>query len=271
MTSSNEWPPSLKPYRDYVTTSEGNKKIAEKPADGSVGIVIPVKNGLKFFKLCFHSVLSFTDHPYLITVVDNQSDLDTRKYFWSMHKNHQVYLLRYDDEFNFAAEVNLGLRHVFSFPEVKYGLILNADTVVTPGWLSNMVNAINSFNPVGAVGPLTNQAIPEQMDLSLIGKIEPSQRLSGMCMLIRREAFEDVGGFDEEYVGGTFEDWDICERMHRKGWHIIIDGNTYIFHFYKKFRRDDHNEAVKRNEELFFKKNPLVLDLVKRGHLVREK
>jgi GT2 family glycosyltransferase len=260
----------MKPYRDYVHTKDGDKAIQERPAPGSVGIVVPVRNGLKFFKLCFHSILSFTDHPYLLAIVDNMSDLDTRKYFLHTHHNHQIYWLRYDEDFNYAAEANLGLKKLFSFPEVEYGLVMNADVVVTPHWLTNMVEVMMSNPKIGAVGPLSNMAIPEQMDVEKRGVVGPAQRLSGMCMLIRRKAWEEANGFDEDFEGGGFEDWDFCERIRRMGWFVIIDGTTYVHHFFKKFRRNDHDADMKRNEDLFFKKHPLVLDLVKRGDLAKK-
>ncbi len=240
----------------------GIKETGEKPADQSVGIVIPVRNGLKFFKLCFHSLLSFTDHPYMIEIVDHLGDLSTKKYFRAMHSNHQVYLTRYDEEFNFSAEVNLGIKNCFKFPEVKYACILNADTVVEPGWLGKMMKAMEMNERVGIVGPLSNKTNPEQMNKDRTDTIGIAQRVSGFCMLFRREVWEELGGFDENFKGGTFEDWDFCERARRKGWHVIIDGTTYIHHFYKRFRKNDFDGYVKTNENLFFEKHPLVKDLV---------
>lgn len=253
--SPNDWPPSTSPSK------------SDPPAN-SVGIVIPVKDGLKFFKLCFHSVLSFTDHPYLLTIVDNDSTLSTKKYFRMIANNHPINVLRYEADFNFAAEVNLGCRYVFSFPNVKYALILNADAVVSPNYLSNLIRAINSNPKIGAVGPVSNKAIPEQMDSGRFNTLSVSQRLSGFCMLFRREAFDEVGGFDEEYQGGGFEDWQFCESIRRRGWHTVIDGFTYIHHFYRSFRRNDHNESMLANEALFFKKNPLLKAYVEKREVV---
>lgn len=268
--SHDDWPISTNPYRHYVCVKGGQiKETGELPVEGSVAIVVPVRNGLKFFKLCFHSLLSFTDKPYLLSVVDHLGDLSTKKYFRAMHANHQVYVNRYDEEFNFAAEVNVGLRAAFKFPQVKYGLILNADTVVEPFWLSKMMSVLTAHDKIGIVGPMSNKAIHEQMDPENIGRPTTTQRLSGFCMLFRRQVFEEVGGFDEQFVGGGFEDWDFCESARRKGWHAVIDGTTHIHHFYKQFRQNAHDESMQLNEERFFAKHPLVFDLVKRGNLVR--
>lgn len=265
-----DWPTSINPFRHYVCAKGGeDKETGELPMDESTAIVIPMHNGLKFFKLCFHSVLSFTDRPYLLSVVDHLGDLTTKKYLRSVHLNHQVYLQRYNEEFNFSAEVNLGLREAFRFPQVKYGLILNADAVVEPFWLSKMLTVMTSNSKIGVVGPMSNRAIHEQMDPSRLNMPTPTQRLSGFCMLFRREVYEQIGGFDEQFEGGGFEDWDFCERAQRAGWHNMIDGTTHVHHFYRKFRHHEYDESMKENERRFFNKHPLVYDLVQRGNLLR--
>jgi N-acetylglucosaminyl-diphospho-decaprenol L-rhamnosyltransferase len=57
----------------------------------------------------------------------------------------------------------------------------------------------------------------------------PCDWLSGCFMMIRREAFEDVGYFDEGFVK-YFEDVDICLRMARAGWQVMYHGGTYGYH-----------------------------------------
>lgn len=53
--------------------------------------------------------------------------------------------------------------------------------------------------------------------------------LSGCFMMIRRDAFEDVGQFDEGFVK-YFEDVDMCLRMARAGWQVMYHGGTYCYH-----------------------------------------
>jgi GT2 family glycosyltransferase len=240
------WPFSTSPFKP--------RDSKDNPPADSVGIVIPMKDGLKFFKLCFHSVLSFTDYQHMLAVIDNQSTFPTKTYLASIAKNHNLSVLRYDDDFNFAAEVNLGIRHLFQWPTVRYGLILNADAVVSPNWLSDLVRTINSNPRIGIVGPMSNKA--------RIGTYTAALRVSGFCMLFRREVFEELDGFDESFLGGGFEDWDFCERAKRKNWHVIIDGNVHIHHFYRMFRRENHRDSMDANQHRFFEKHPILRDAV---------
>jgi hypothetical protein len=57
----------------------------------------------------------------------------------------------------------------------------------------------------------------------------PCDWISGCFMMIRREAFEDVGCFDEGFIK-YFEDVDMCLRMARAGWQVMYHGGTYCYH-----------------------------------------
>ncbi len=56
-----------------------------------------------------------------------------------------------------------------------------------------------------------------------------SDWLSGCFLMIRREAFEEVGGFDEKFIK-YFEDVDMCLRMARAGWRVMYNGQTFCYH-----------------------------------------
>ncbi len=243
--SDNVWPHSTPPCR-------------KDPPANTVGVVIPLRDGLKFVKLNLYSVLYFTAHPYMLTLVDNQSGLKTKKFLRSFSQNHAVDVLRYDHEFNFAAEVNLGLRHAFA-KGARFGLILNADAVVEPDWLNVLVELLLASKEVGAVGPVSNVGMPEHTH-PREGAAEEVARLSGFCMLIRKEAFESVGGFDESFLGGGFEDWDFSLRLREAGWRLQVDRRVHVHHFHRGFRRSDADLAsMQANEVRFFQKHPSVL------------
>jgi len=242
--SQHDWPTSIAPYKTGAP-------------ENAVGIVIPMRDNLKFFKLAFHSVLSFTDYPYMLTIVDNMSSLSTRTYLRSIQKNHPINVLHYQEPFNFAAEINLGFNYLFSNPSVKYGLALNSDVVVEPNWLSNMVKVLNLSKDFGILGPASNIAIPAQ-ERTKGRELIATDYVSGFCMLFKREVYEGLDGFDESYEGGCYEDRDFCYRAKRAGWRSLVSATTYIHHYWKVSRRSDPraDDQTMANRNRFFSKFP---------------
>lgn len=250
--SDSDWPHSTPPCR------------TDPPAN-AVGVVIPVRDGIKFLKLSLYSVLYFTAHPYMLTVVDNLSGLKTKKFLRSFEQNHFVDVLRYDEPFNFAAEANLGLRSVFA-KGAQFGLVLNADAVVEPDWLGLMVERMLQVKEAAAIGPVSQTGNPEQRAAAMRSdRLLQVGRLSGFCMMIRKAAFEQCGGFDESFTGGGFEDWDISRRLTGLGWKLLVDERVFVSHYHKGFRRlPEHDVSMRTNERRFFEKHPDALSEVVR-------
>ena len=241
-TLRNDWPHSINPSK-------------KNHANHTVGIVIPVRDGLKFLKLAIYSVLYFTDFPYSLIIVDNESGLTTKKYLRSLTQNHDISVLRFDEAYNFSAECNLGLKYAFSQPNIEYGLVLNADTIVEPNWLSKMVMAMNSSSKIGVVGPVSNIATQEQ-SRGRGNQLIKSKMVSGFCMMLRKQVFQDLGGFDENFKGGGWEDTDFCQRAQEKGWDSYINTEVFVHHFWKAFRRlKEHDEMMLKNRAYFYKKH----------------
>ena len=141
-------------------------------------------------------------------------------------------------------------------------LVCNADLVLPPGAVDALVAAGEATPRAGSVGPaLLNRdgtVYPSARELpsltqgvghALLVRLWPGnpwtrayqarqetagdQRtagwLSGACLLLRREAFEQVGGFDESYFM-FFEDVDLGERLGRAGWTNLYVPSVRVAH-----------------------------------------
>ncbi len=140
-------------------------------------------------------------------------------------------------------------------------LVLNADVVLSAGAVAAMRARLASDPRIGVVGPriisggeiqLSARAFPS-FRTGLLGRRSRLTRLlirarrlpaefrhtsgsggtvdwvSGACMLVRREAFEAVGGFDVGYWM-YWEDADLCRRLVDLGWRIVYEPTALVHH-----------------------------------------
>jgi hypothetical protein len=208
MSAPQIWPPSTKPF-------------LANPPEGAVGIVLPIHDNLKFFKLAFHSILDFTDYRFMLTIVDNMSLFSTRQYLESIRRNHAVNVLQYQQPHAQGAEWNLGLRFMFAFANVQYGVVLTPDVVVEPTWLSRLVKVFNQGTDTDIAFPKSNDPMP------------------GFCGAFKRLAYERLGGFNDALhePGPTMADFE--DRARKAGLRLFWDQTVYVHHYTRNGIRPD--------------------------------
>jgi GT2 family glycosyltransferase/glycosyltransferase involved in cell wall biosynthesis len=221
----------------------------------SVDIVICVHNALTDLQRCLAAVLRHTAQPYALILVDDGSDEITRDYLAEFARSHpQATLIRNEKAAGYTLAANQGLRR----SRADFVLLLNSDTVVTPGWLDQLIACADSDPQIGMVGPLSNTAswqsvpdialgadwadnpLPAGMDLDAwasqlaagSARLYPSMPLlNGFCLLIRRALIDEIGIFDEERFGAGYgEENDYALRARAAGWTLALADDTYIFH-----------------------------------------
>jgi glycosyltransferase involved in cell wall biosynthesis len=132
-----------------------------------VSIVIPVYNALALTKQCLKSVFEHSSTlSFEVVVVDNGSAPDVER--WGRQQQQDcgnLRYLRYSEPLGFAKSVNAGA--AVATGEVL--IILNSDTLVTPGWMEELYNALMTDPSLGALTPCTNHAgEPAQMDFATV-------------------------------------------------------------------------------------------------------
>jgi GT2 family glycosyltransferase/glycosyltransferase involved in cell wall biosynthesis len=237
-------------------------------AVNDVSIIIPVLDKLEFTRQCLDRIWRNTgsEITYEVIIVDNASSDGTSDWLANVTTfPRPLRSVRNARNEGFAKANNAGGR----LSRSEYLLFLNNDTLVQPGWLSEMLRARRSDRSIGVVGikqlfPYTNTiyhtgivfapgGIPQHLyphlDASLphVNKEREYQAVNGACLLIDRSLFEECGGFDEAYLNG-YEDVDLCMAVRQRGRKIVCCTRSYIYHYGQisegRTADDDHNAAL---------------------------
>ncbi|MCK4446336.1 MAG: glycosyltransferase [Candidatus Marinimicrobia bacterium] len=258
---------------------EYKRKYRQKtaPIGKKVTIIILTYNALEYTKQCIQSIQEHTNYPYEIIFVDNHSTDGTKRYLRQLVSKYPNYkLIANKQNKGFAAGNNQGMKSA----KGEYILLLNNDVLVSDGWLERMVACAEADNSIGIVGPITNwisglqkvKDVPydDPKDFSDYAariakqynkKYTPRRRIAGFAMLIKRDVYEKIGGLDEQFGSGNYEDDDYCLRAKEAGFTIMVAEDVFIHHFgSKSFKCNniDYDKSLKRNRELFKKKWPEV-------------
>ena len=265
---------------NYILNFRSRKEIAElspEPEKGksiyndlSVTIVIVTYNQEKYTKECIASIKKFTNIPYRLLIVDNYSTDKTRSYLTNLPGAEIVFN---NQNVGFPYACNQGI--IRSYDE--YVLILNNDVVVTEGWLERLVEIAESDKSIGLVGPISNKVSGLQIDKDARyesiekmhhyakrireknkGQIFAFPRLAFLCTLIKKEVIDKIGGLDERFSPGNYEDDDFCLRAQLAGFKSVIAKDVFIHHYgSKSFKAEGdrkYDEILQINKNKFVEK-----------------
>jgi GT2 family glycosyltransferase len=180
-----------------------------------------------------------------VIVVDNASTDGTRDYLLELKNGHSnIKVILNEENLGFAKANNMGIRASGG----EYIILLNNDTVVTRGWISELIKYFK--DPlVGMVGPVTNSIGNEakiNVNYKNLSEMEPFAEsftaknrgktfeisvLALYCAALSRKAIDKVGLLDEQFLVGMFEDDDYALRLKKEGFKMICAEDVFIHHF----------------------------------------
>ncbi|MFN8455265.1 MAG: glycosyltransferase [Anaerolineae bacterium] len=233
-------------------------------------IIILTHNQLHHTRLCLASIEAHTPQPHELILVDNGSTDGTLDFLRDYQATHQnVRLIANVENLGFAAGNNQGL----AIATGDYLLLLNNDTIVTEGWLARMLSVFERYPEVGLVGPMSNhvagpQLAPEAAYQTLEamqqfaatwadrhgGQTAEFFRLVGFCLLARRAVIARIGGLDERFGKGNFEDDDFCLRAALAGFKARMAQDVFIHHTGGQTFKDiglDYGQSLEQNWAIF--------------------
>ncbi|MDO5134833.1 MAG: glycosyltransferase family 2 protein [Eubacteriales bacterium] len=257
-----------------------------RPYDPLISIVIPNKDHIDDLKRCMESIdknSSYQNYEYVI-VENNSEQKETFQYYKDLEAaDPRVRVVYWDGPFNFSAINNFGAARANG----EFLLLLNNDTeIINPDCLEELLGYCMRED-VGAVGArlyYEDDTIQHAGVVIGFGGIaghcfvmqprgttgychriicaQDYSAVTAACMLVKKEAFDKVGGLTEE-LAVAFNDIDFCLKLRREGYLIVYNPYAELYHYESKSRGlEDTPEKVARfNKEMaiFEKRWPEIL------------
>lgn len=246
---------------EYKAVKAKYTKLRAKAKEDGVSIIIPSKDNPKVLERCLESIVDLTkDVKYEIVVIDNGSNEENKAYIEGMKNKLGFNYVYYPMEFNFSVMCNTGAGYG------KYGMLLflNDDCEVKHAdWLRRLTDQALILD-TGAVGAKLHYPNSKTMQHCGIYSlyVGPAHKLqfkeddriyydrrnkdvrnviaaTGACLMMRREVFDKVGGFDEG-LRVAFNDVDLCYKIYEAGYNNVVDNEVWLWHHESLSRGSDN-------------------------------
>jgi GT2 family glycosyltransferase len=220
-------------------------------------VVVPLYRRMDFVEYqlaLFSAHAANADVEFIYVLDDPPRRREAQTLFASVHERFGLAcrLLLLDRNVGFAPANNIGLDHARG----RYVAFLNSDVFPdTPDWLERLTGRIAADPDLGVVGPVLlfedgsvqhqgmcfrrlpefgNWYFPQHEGKGLRGGagggLRPCLSITGACMVMARDLAKRVGGFDEIYAIGDFEDSDLCLKLRALGLGSAVDADVRMFH-----------------------------------------
>jgi len=226
-----------------------------------------------------------------IIIVNYKADKYLKNCLESIGKNKSWEVIVIDNSRNnigYGAGCNLGAKRA----KGEYLLFLNPDTKILKNSLELMIEYLEKNKDVGILGPKLFNSEKLDLQVSSVGRINPLTAIfafsflnkwfpqnvfsrkyfmsdwnrnsikevevvSGAALMIRKEVFKKIGGFDEKFFL-YFEENDLCLRVKKLGLKVIYYPEAQIIHYKEKSvvnNKEVSKKAFFSSRYLFFKKH----------------
>jgi len=282
------YPVPKKSFKDLIKNfqySDINKQIYLKDSNKIiddekilVSIIIPTKDKVEYLRRCIDSILEKTKYEnYEVIILSNNSvEKETFEYFNELSRYEKIKIVEYNVEFNYSKINNYAVLH--SKGDIL--VFVNNDVeIISENWLCEMIqhNLRKDIGVVGAKLYYENDTIQHagvilgiggvaghahkyfhKNEDGYFGRLKLIQNFSAMTaalMSVRRDIFEEVGGFEEE-LSVAFNDIDFSLKVMQKGYRNLWTPYIQAYHYESISRgKEDTPEKVNRfNKEVAYMK-----------------
>lgn len=246
---------------EITSISDVEKLVLPYSENPTVSIVIPVYNQFGYTYNCLKSIIKNTTDVEYEVIIGDDCSTDITQQISEIVQNITVAKTKTNVRFlrncNNAAKLARG----------KYILFLNNDTQVLPNWLSSLVELIERKNDIGMVGSKLlypdgtlqeaggiiwgdghawnygNGQSPNKPEFNYVKEVD---YISGAAIMIRKNLWEKIGGFDELFNPAYCEDSDLAFEVRKHGYKLMYQPLSMVVHFEGKSNGTDLSSGVKK-------------------------
>jgi len=236
-------------------------------------IIMPVFNRLEYTQKCLGSIFEFgSRYAFEIIVVNNASSDGTKEFLESL--SGKILAVHNKKNLGFAKACNAGAGKASG----EFLLFLNNDTIVTKDWMDVLVKELDENPEIAIAGSkllypdetiqhagvvFGEDKIPyhiyarEIKEKHYVNKRRKFNALTAACMLVRKEIFDEVGGFDEAYLNG-YEDIDLCLKIREIDGEIMYCPESIVYHY--ESISDGRGGRHRENRDIFLNRWAMKID-----------
>ena len=212
----------------------------------AISIIVPVYNQFAYTYNCLKSIAMHSgDVSYEVLVADDcSSDLTTKL----TEIIDGVRVIQNTENLHFLKNCNNAAQEA----KGKYILFLNNDTQVTEGWLEPLLQQMETHEDIGLTGSKLiypdgklqeaggiiwqngsawNYGHGQNPSAPEYNYVRETDYISGAAIMIRKELWEQVGGFDERFAPAYFEDTDLAFQTRKAGYRVVYQPASVVVHF----------------------------------------
>jgi GT2 family glycosyltransferase/SAM-dependent methyltransferase len=230
-----------------------------------VSLVVTAYTGTDVTAACLRSIATRTDGvPFEVVVVDDAAD-EANALLWK--RLHGARVIVNEPGIGYLRSVNRGA----AAARGRYLVLMNNDVEVEIGWLRALVQRAESAPDVGAVAPQLlhpdgrlqeagsivwrdgsgwnygRDQDPEHYEFSYAREVDYA---SAACLLVRADAWKEVGGYDERFLPMYYEDADLCFALRAAGRRVVFEPAAHVVHHEGATAGTDLDSGAKRHQAL---------------------
>jgi GT2 family glycosyltransferase len=272
--------PTKKPIIEPDWSERASKtaaSISGKSEPGQILIIVPVFGDADATEACIASVLranSLRRNVRIIVIDDHSPDPRVSSLVASLHRNGRLQCIRNETNLGFAGSINAGFQH----RQHEDVILLNADTIVPPGFVDRLADAAYAHPDIGTVTPLSNNGeytsipirnrenpLPVEADI-----VRMDHKLAayfgrdtvdipngiGFCLFIKSALAQHLGPLSTDFGRGYYEDVEYCLRARELGFRNVAALGVYVGHAGSRSFGGEKRRLVLRNLQLIETRYP---------------